>query len=178
MNNEPTRYSASSSTCIDIFTTNSPDLIKEIETHPLVVGDHCFPRTLQQTPYSKQKRRKLLYYEGKRNDGRIREELAGVRWSEEIKDCNSDEAARVWKHTPHKFVWIRDCEPDWCNESVQDLANKQKKKYRKFKDNGTLKAKREWDEACSRYVRVIQQARIDYEKKLCEEINNGQLINQ
>ena len=147
-----THVTSTSSKCIDIIATTSPDYVTQSGTLKPNLSQHCpvFVCVNVSKPKVQCYRRKFWDMKHVNWDD-LNNELNSTDWAPAMSLGNIDEIAEKWtnmytsiceKHIPHKDISIRPREPEWMNSELRKLIRKRNRLYRKAKNKNTNEA---WD---------------------------------
>ena len=145
---EPTNIRDDSMTCIDLITTDQPNLFVNSGVHPSL-DEHCQHQIIfgklnisvpSPPPY-----KRLVWDYGKADAQAIRKQIHDIDWNTKFFDLNVETMAKVFtntlyslflNHIPNRVLKIDDKDPPWINHSIKTSIKRKHRVYRKFLDRG------------------------------------------
>ena len=188
--NEPTHYTESSSSLLDVIITSDSDII-----HKAYVSEHFLPAdiryhcpivgilNIEKVKAKSFKRLIWLYDDG--DYDRFREMLNSQDWDTIIQSNHSindlaQEFTKILSESakqtiPNKNVTIRKNDPPWMRNNVRKLIRKRKRAHRKAKKRNTPYHWEKFRKIRNEVIASVRKAKADYEYKITADINNGDM---
>lgn len=174
---EPTRVTANTESCLDLFITNLNERIQETKiSHPVGNSDHCTIELKIILKFSFNKTYKRLIWEYNRADfDKFREQLSIAPWKDGLDALDIDGSCDRWTelflsiardNIPHKCVTVRQNDKPFY---TSELRNLKRKRDRARKTAQRLKTIYLWDkyrQIRNLYNRSIAEAKEEYDLKL------------
>ena len=140
LTNSDTRITPTSSTCIDLIITQTPQVIKSIEALPEICSDHCVPcATVINNINTNHSFKRTLYNYDKLDSTKFWNMLSRIDWADSMQNGSIDDCAEHFNTTyfeaacycmPVKTVTIRSKDAAWINADIRWAI---KQRYRLFK---------------------------------------------
>lgn len=183
---EPTHYTTTSNSLIDLVLVNTVNFVKEIKVGENFLDQplryHCpiycflyFPKI--HTPSFK--RQIWLYDRGDYN--KFRDKLRNIPWVSTLNKPNLEESVDAFNHVifstareciPHKYVTIRQSDPPWMCNNVRKLIRKRRRLYGKAKSLNTVAAWDNFKSIRNKCVNSVRQAKSRFYNKLSAKLVN------
>ena len=178
---KPTRYTATSQSCLDQIITNMPNFVVRTEVLPPVyVNDHCTvtAELRFKLPIEEAYDRYVWLYKDADFDG-FREYLANYNWDECFVPDDVEQTSRKWTETflniarmfvPNKVVKVRPNDKPWFNSELRRLRRKVHRAHKKLNVGPTdQNYKAKWDDYVSirkKYKDSLKEASKKYNEQL------------
>ncbi len=140
LTNSDTRITPTSSTCIDLIITQTPQVIKSIEVLPEICSDHCVPcATVINNTNTNYSFKRTLYNYDKLDAIKFCNMLSRIDWADAMQNGSIDDCAEHFNTIffeaacncmPVKTVTIRSKDAAWINADIRWAI---KQRYRLFK---------------------------------------------
>ena len=188
--NEPTHFTESSSSLLDVIITCDSDII-----HKAYVSEHFLPADIRyhcpivgilniEKVKAKSFKRLIWLYEDGDYD-RFHEMLNSQDWDTIIQSNHSindlaQEFTKILTESakqtiPNKNVTIRKNDPPWMRNNVRKLIRKRKRAHRKAKKRNTPYHWENFRKIRNEVIASVRKAKADYEDKITADINNGDM---
>ena len=182
--NNPTNFTETSSTIIDLFLTANNNTVLSGVGEPFLeqnVRYHCpiycvlnFNKT--KTPIYT--RKIFLYKRGKY--GAFKDDLQRADW-DSLKDDNVDIYASNFtdkileltnKHIPNKTIKVRQSDPKWLTNEIKQLIRKKKRLYDKYKQTLGINDFEKYKQTRNKVTNAIRKSKSDEIKQLASKLEN------
>ena len=182
--NNPTNFTETSSTIIDLFLTANNNAVLSGVGEPFLeqnVRYHCpiycvlnFNKT--KTPIYT--RKIFLYNRG--NYGAFKDDLQRTDW-DFLKDGNVDIYASNFtdkileltnKHIPNKTIKVRQSDPTWLTNEIKQLIRKKKRLYDKYKQTHSINDFEKYKQTRNKVTNAIRKSKSDEIKQLALKLEN------
>ena len=190
---KPTSFTEHSSTLIDLFITNVPELIEHCD-----VGDpfldvnvryHCpiFGMLKITKPKISSFKRKIWIYD-KGNYQLYREKFTEVNWDLMINTENNinDMATKLTNKIleissetiSNKVITVRQNDLPWINNNIRKLIRKRDRIRRKAKKNKNEHSWAKFRAVRNKVVNVLRNAKAEYYKKFCDKLKENKFSSK
>ena len=182
--NKPTRYSTSSSTCLDQIISNIPYLFRTFSvTTPVGKSDHCVVnaefavRVEKMHCYS----RKVWYY-NKADFDKFRTALSQHNWDPCFASDSPDSCCTDWTSTfleiasrciPNKMVVIRPNDVPWYNKHLRGLKKKKDRSHSYAKKHNNSSSWATYRFNRNNYVNELHAAEEEYYRNMASKLCQG-----
>ena len=181
---EPTRTTETSSTCLDLILTQSPNLVTYTEVLPPVCSDHSVPYARINSKINTDKPFKRTIFNYKRLDERtLCAVLREVNWETITQIESLDQSTETFTNElikaskrciPSKIVTIKPNDSPWMNDNIRLLINEKKRIHRVAKKSNLPT---DWDNF--RRIRnslttAVRTRKSEYLRELNEKASNPQ----
>ena len=148
----PTRFTNTSSTCIDLIITSSKYTVLNTEVRPPICSDHCVPVVKLKNQRKKEKEFKRTIYDYSSLEiTKLMEELQRVDWLSIASLPSIDDAAETFSTqlmsvtnicVSHKQITVRERDAPWITQSIKTLIYKKNQIHKRAKSSNSP---HDWD---------------------------------
>lgn len=188
---EPTHFTESSSSLIDIYLVNNPRrVVLSSVGEPFLSQNtryhcpiYCFYdfRKEQNTTF----KRKIWLYDRGDYDG-LRNDISSTNWNNLCSnDLNmyalniSDRITKSSeKYIPNKYATIRTADPPWLDNSIRKLIKKRRRLFAKAKRTKTTEDMDKYKQYRNKVTKSIQKAKKNHTDKLSDKLKSGSLSSK
>ena len=182
MINNPTNFTETSSTIIDLFLTANNNAVLSGVGEPFLeqnVRYHCpiyCVLNFNKTKTSIYTRKIFLYNRG--NYGAFKDDLQRTDW-DFLKDGNVDIYASNFtdkileltnKHIPNKTIKVRQSDPTWLTNEIKQLIRKKNRLYDKYKQTHSINDFEKYKQTRNKVTNAIRKSKYDEIKTISFEI--------
>ena len=177
LTNSDTRITPTSSTCIDLIITQTPQVIKSIEVLPEICSDHCVPcATVISNTSTNYSFKRTLYNYDKLDATKFCNMLSRIGWADAMQNGSIDDCAEHFNIIffqatcncmPVKTVTIRSKDAAWINADIRWTI---KQRYRLFKKAKRSNKYEDW-RAYRTYKNVVTTKIRDRKLKYLNELD-------
>lgn len=185
MISEPTRITDTSSTILDQFLTNIPDLIKSVHVYPpLANNDHCTISAFLNFRTKPSQSYDRVMWDFKSTDFKCyHEALANTDWESHLDNtqnvdnlCNTftDTLLNICKmHIPNKTVKVRPSSKPFYNGYLRRLKRKLNRFHQNAKISNTMENWARFRHERNHYINEVKRCKEDFDNKKYQSINNA-----
>ncbi|KAK3105198.1 hypothetical protein FSP39_019583 [Pinctada imbricata] len=183
---EPTHYTESSSSLIDLILTNNPNLISvsgvsdpflpnEIRYHCPIFAFLSIPKT-KKSSFS----RKIWVFNNT-NFEQYRNKLSSIDWTPILLEENIDKSAEkitncilqtATETIPNKYITVRKNDLPWINNSIRKLIRKRKRIHKLAKQTNTTENWSKFRQIRNKCIGLIRTSQVEYFEKLSEKLKH------
>jgi len=181
--NEPTRITASSSTCLDQVLSNVPNFVSSVHVEcPVSTNDHCtvgvkFSFKIVSDPCYY--RHVWLYDQGDYNG--FVQAIESADWDTCFITDDVDIACQSWSDLfinitrtfiPNRSVLVRPRDSPWYNCNLRKMKRKLVRLYHKAKEHNTTYHWNQYKQFRNDYHKCLTEAESNYNKNLCNSLSH------
>ena len=177
MVHEPTRITDRTATVLDQIVTNCPNFIKGIDVSPPVsTSDHCtVAAQLNFKIKNDPAYQRTIWQYKDANFQEFRTALLNANFDDCFVSNDVNEACNIWTEIflnsartciPNRVITIRPKDSPWYNNALRKLKRRMQRCFRKYKQTNSDEHWTIYKNARNEYQRHLNEAEIDYNKKL------------
>ncbi|WP_419611672.1 reverse transcriptase domain-containing protein [Thiolapillus sp.] len=186
--NSPTRITETTSSCLDLIITQSPQLVTRTEVLPAICSDHSVPCAYVRNTVIKNKPfKRIIYNYSKLNVDKFCNLLRQVNWINIIENNTMDVSAINFTDTfmtiakqcmPVKTVLVRQNDAQWMNDEIRLLIVKRNKLHKKAKQTNLATDWERFRKVRNYVISRIRLRKIDYLKELDNKASDPNIFGQ
>ena len=183
--NDPTNFTETSSSIIDLFVTANGNVLLSGVGEPFLEQNICYHCPIycvlnfNKTKTPIYTRKIFLYDRG--NYQAFKEDLQSTDWNS-LKHDNVDTYASNFtdkvleftnKHVPNKMIKVRQSDPSWLNNNIKRLLRKKKRLYDKYKHTNNINDFERYKQVRNKVTSEIRKSKSEEVKHLATNIGNN-----
>ena len=183
----PTRYTATTATCLDLILTPISDNVKNVGVMTPICSDHSVPFIELNTQTSRSVSYKQTFYNYSNLDTqKLRNCITRCDFNRTALFDDIDSAAEQISNTimlnatncmPVKTIKICERDPPWVNGEIKNLLDKKNKTYKRAKHSNLPNDWNEYRKTRNEYTAAIRKRKADYDAELDFKISNTSNFN-